>query len=93
MSHQLSFNSQQLEITSEENILECLDRHNIDLDVKCGGFGQCGDCVVKVESGKEHISPMTLKETQLLGNVFFMTKERLACQCKVTGNVTIIQSD
>ena len=87
MSYQLTYNSHTVDIKEDEDILTCLDRHNISPDVNCGGFGQCGDCVVKIQSGKENLTKMTLKETHLLGNVFFMTKERLGCQCKVTGDV------
>jgi uncharacterized 2Fe-2S/4Fe-4S cluster protein (DUF4445 family) len=35
----------------------------------------------------EHIGPMTTLETGKLGNVFFITKERLSCQTAVQGDV------
>lgn len=56
--------------------------------MNCGGYGQCGTCVVAVESGEENLSPRTQVEERKLrkwpGNC------RLACQTKVNGPVTIV---
>jgi len=62
---------------------------NVMVASTCGGVGSCGLCKVKVTAGAEHLSPMTPLETGKLGNVFFITKERLACQTKCAGDVTV----
>ena len=54
----------------------------------CGGVASCGLCKVKVIAGAEHLSPVNEAEIGKLGNVFFITKERLSCQALVQGDVT-----
>ncbi|MGK0367773.1 MAG: ferredoxin [Thermoproteota archaeon] len=75
---------------SHENLLQCLQEVRPDKPIikhSCGGFGVCGDCKFKVHSGADLLSPMSIAEKKLLGNVFFITKERLACQCSPTGDI------
>jgi hypothetical protein len=36
-----------------------------------------------------NLSPQTFEELRLLGNVFHITKERLSCQTKLLGDVTL----
>jgi hypothetical protein len=55
----------------------------------CGGMASCGDCVVKIVSGEQFASSPTFAELKLLGNVFHITKERLSCQVKCQGDVTL----
>ena len=55
----------------------------------CGGHASCSDCVIKVRSGESNLTEPTFEEINLLGNVFHITKERLSCQTKVLGDVTI----
>ncbi|MCY4524226.1 MAG: 2Fe-2S iron-sulfur cluster-binding protein, partial [Halobacteriovoraceae bacterium] len=55
----------------------------------CGGHASCSECVVKVVKGEENINSPTPEENRLLGSVFHITKERLSCQTKVSGNVTL----
>lgn len=51
--------------------------------------GVCGTCLVKIESGKENLNPMEEKEDQTLEMMCMKDGEhRLACQCKVNGDVT-----
>jgi ferredoxin len=52
--------------------------------------GMCGTCIIKVTEGKENISPIEEKEKNTL-NVMGMDdgEHRLACQCKIKGDVTI----
>jgi len=52
--------------------------------------GMCGTCIVKVAEGKENLSEMSEKEKETLGVMGMDDGEhRLACQCKINGNVTI----
>jgi ferredoxin len=56
--------------------------------MNCGGYGQCGTCLVAIAEGYENLSPRTVVEEQKLkrkpGNF------RLACQTLVNGDVTVI---
>ncbi|MBA2539764.1 MAG: (2Fe-2S)-binding protein [Deltaproteobacteria bacterium] len=59
------------------------------IDTACVGKGTCGLCRVKIVAGAEHLNPFTDEERKHLGNVYHITKVRLACRCKLTGDVTI----
>lgn len=78
-----------VEIDSETSILDCLRDEGVYIKSGCGGHASCTDCVIKVVEGEGHLNNPTFDETQLLGNVFYITKERLACQTQCHGAVTI----
>jgi ferredoxin len=59
------------------------------IDTACVGKGTCGLCRVKIVSGAEHLNPFTDEERKHLGNVYHLTKVRLACRCRISGDVTI----
>jgi len=73
----------------ERSLLEQLKFNNYYIKSSCGGHASCTDCVIKVTDGKENLNEPTKEELKLLGNVFHITKERLACQCFVKGEITI----
>ena len=54
----------------------------------CGGYGQCGTCIVEVDEGMENLSPRTLVETRKLKKK--PQNYRLACQTLVNGPVSIV---
>lgn len=55
--------------------------------MNCGGYGQCGTCVVEVVDGEEHLSPRTEVESRKLKRK--PDTYRLACQTLVNGSVSI----
>lgn len=58
------------------------------IDTACVGKGTCGLCRVKILAGAEHLNPFTDDERKHLGNVYHLTKVRLSCRTRVTGDVT-----
>lgn len=78
-----------LEVNSTEPLLVQLTKANKKIKSSCGGHATCGDCVLTVKSGEDNLSLMTFEELRLLGNVFHITKERLSCQTKITGDVVV----
>ena len=58
------------------------------IDTACVGKGTCGLCRVKIVAGAEHLPAFTDEERKHLGNVYHITKVRLACRCTVSGDVT-----
>ncbi len=60
---------------------------------QCGGKCACALCRVTVVAGADLVSPMTWEEEGHLGNVFWITKERLSCQLRVFGDVTVEIAD
>jgi ferredoxin len=55
--------------------------------MNCGGYGQCGTCIVEVEAGMENLSPKTDVEKRKLRKK--PDSYRLACQTLVNGPVTV----
>ena len=55
--------------------------------MNCGGYGQCGTCIVEVVDGIENLSPRTDAEKRILKKK--PDSYRLACQTMVNGPVTI----
>jgi len=59
----------------------------VEIASTCGGVASCGLCRVRIASGEANLEPLTPGEFALLGNVFFVTRERLACQARARGEV------
>ena len=53
----------------------------------CGGYGQCGTCVVEIVEGIENVSPRTKVEERKLRKR--PENCRLACQTMVNGPITV----
>lgn len=78
-----------IELNSEDTLLNQLKKAGKKIKSSCGGCATCSDCMIIVKSGEMNLTPQTFEELRLLGNVFHITKERLSCQTKVTGDVTL----
>ncbi|NJL42644.1 MAG: (2Fe-2S)-binding protein [Pseudanabaena sp. RU_4_16] len=53
----------------------------------CGGYGQCGTCIVEITEGIENLSPRTDFESKKLKRK--PDNYRLACQTMVNGDVSV----
>jgi ferredoxin len=78
-----------IEVDGERSLFEQLKKAGKKIKSSCGGCATCGDCVIVIKSGEMNLNPQPFEETRLLGNVFHITKERLSCQTKVHGDITI----
>lgn len=78
-----------VELQGEDTLLNELKKAGKKIKNSCGGCATCTDCMVVVKSGEINLAPQTFEELRLLGNVFHITKERLSCQTKVLGDVTL----
>ncbi|WP_009632365.1 2Fe-2S iron-sulfur cluster-binding protein [Synechocystis sp. PCC 7509] len=56
--------------------------------MNCGGYGQCGTCIVDIAEGLENLSPKTDFENRKLKKK--PSTYRLACQALVNGPVSVI---
>jgi ferredoxin len=56
--------------------------------MNCGGYGQCGTCVVEITEGMENLSPRTEVENRKLKKR--SENCRLACQALVYGPVSVV---
>ncbi|BAY79532.1 MAG: 2Fe-2S iron-sulfur cluster-binding protein [Nostoc sp. ChiSLP01] len=53
----------------------------------CGGYGQCGTCIVEIVEGQQNLSPRTDVENRKLKKK--PENYRLACQTLVNGPVSV----
>ncbi|MBE9166819.1 (2Fe-2S)-binding protein [Pleurocapsales cyanobacterium LEGE 06147] len=53
----------------------------------CGGYGQCGTCIVEIVEGMENLSPKTPFEERKLKRK--PDNYRLACQTLVNGPISV----
>ncbi|OLP16446.1 iron ABC transporter substrate-binding protein [Leptolyngbya sp. 'hensonii'] len=55
--------------------------------MNCGGYGQCGTCIVEIVEGMENLSPRTDVENRKLKKK--PDTYRLACQTLVNGPISV----
>ena len=82
-----------VEVNEDQSIFDQFKEQNIHINSTCGGCASCSKCIIKVVDGEDFMNEIPFEEKQLLGNVFHLTKERLACQLRVSGNLTLDLSD
>jgi ferredoxin len=76
-------------IREGESLFDAGAKVTAGIDTACVGKGTCGLCRVKIVAGAEHCNAFTDEERKHLGNVYHLTRVRLACRTKPTGDVTI----
>ncbi|NES81158.1 MAG: (2Fe-2S)-binding protein [Moorea sp. SIO2B7] len=75
------------------NLREKALQNNVDIYTfkgkltNCGGYGQCGTCIVEIVEGMENLSPRTDFEQRKLKRK--PQSYRLACQTLVNGAVIV----
>lgn len=91
MSHKLTLwpSGEVLDVNATEPLMQQLKKAGKAIKSSCGGCATCSDCVIIVKSGEGNLTPPTFEELRLLGNVFHITKERLSCQTRLTGDATV----
>jgi len=73
--------------TTDTNLLTLAREDNILISTGCYGGGTCAQCAFTVEKGAENLSAPTEQESGTLQNLGLDDGRRLACQCKVSGNI------
>ncbi len=61
----------------------------VAIETACVGKGTCGLCRVKILAGADALSPYTEEEERHLGNLYHLTRVRLSCRTRVSGEVTV----
>jgi len=80
-----------VEMPEGTTLFEAGARISAGIDTACVGKGTCGLCRVKIVAGAEHLTPYSDEERKHLGNVYHITKVRLACRARLTGGDVAIQ--
>jgi ferredoxin len=80
-----------VDVPAGTTLFEAGARLSVGIDTACVGKGTCGLCRVKVIAGAEHLTPYSDEERRHLGNVYHLTRVRLACRTQLTGGDVAIQ--
>lgn len=78
----------EIPIERELSILAAAAKAAQPLNHTCGGHARCGTCLVTVEEGAEHLSPIGATEARILKVLKAQPGQRLGCQAWATGDVT-----
>jgi uncharacterized 2Fe-2S/4Fe-4S cluster protein (DUF4445 family) len=78
-----------VECEEGESVFEVGRRAGVEISTACVGKATCGLCRVKILAGEAALSPFNAAEKKHLGNVYFITKTRLSCQSRVSGDVVV----
>ena len=73
-----------------KTLLRHFQDHGVDWMHGCGGKGRCTTCKAIVRHGGENLGPLTPAEERYLREGALIHGERLACQAKVNGDVTVL---
>ncbi|MCJ7687096.1 MAG: 2Fe-2S iron-sulfur cluster-binding protein, partial [Desulfobacteraceae bacterium] len=73
----------------DSTILEAIHKAKINHIHVCGGNARCTTCRVYIMNGLSNCLPRNVKEKQLAEKLGFPQDIRLACQTKISGNITI----
>lgn len=77
------------EAADGESVFDIGRRAGVVIETACVGKATCGLCRVKIVSGAEHLTPYNEAEHRHLGNVYHLTRVRLSCQARISGDVTV----
>jgi 2Fe-2S ferredoxin len=75
-----------VEAEHDEPIEQVCDRELLGVPFGCKN-AQCGTCVIRIKKGKENLNAMGEQEREVLEMLGSVDDCRLACQCKVKGDI------
>lgn len=81
--------SNTFEIRSGEQLLTAAWRAGVGIKSVCGGRGKCGSCRIEVNAAATALNPINDVEREWLSGDAEGHRHRLACQCEVSGDISI----
>ena len=81
-----------LDVKKGYALIDMCEDHDTSILFGCRD-GACGACMVRVKEGAENLSKMEESEQDFLETMAAEDDERLACQCKVYGDVKLEVSE
>ena len=81
--------NQTIYASPDSTVLEAMLKANINHTHVCGGNARCSTCRIYIMDGLSNCLPRNEKEKRLAENLGFPQSIRLACQTKITGNISI----
>ena len=94
MAHTVTIKTDKTTIDGKDGyaMIDMCEDHDTSILFGCRD-GACGACMIRVVEGEKNLSPMLDNEKDFLETMAAAPNERLACQCKVFGNVVIEVSE
>lgn len=77
-----------IDIKHGETIMKACGEEGTSIAFGCRQ-GRCGTCLTTIVKGKENLSPPDLNEQLTLQAIEAKPEQRLSCQTKVLGDVTV----
>ena len=74
-----------------ETVFEVGRRAGVAIETACVGKATCGLCRVRVVEGEAHLNAPGPHDERHLGNVYYLTKVRLACQAVIEGGSVTVE--
>ena len=71
-------------------LLQHVQQSGLDWMHACGGKGRCTTCKAIILEGQENLETKTTAELRYEGLGLLANHERLACQVKVNGDITVL---
>jgi ferredoxin len=78
----------EVSLEREASLLAAAAKGEVGLNHRCGGHARCGTCVVTVEEGAAHLTPMGAAEARVLKVLKAGPDQRLGCQAWAQGDVS-----
>ena len=78
-----------IECRPADTVLSAALRAGVPFAHACGGHSSCSTCRIIVVHGHGHCAERTPKESTIAERLAFPPEFRLACQTKITGDVTV----
>ena len=87
----ISFSKNRASITvaNDVNLMKSLLDNGVPVASSCSGEGVCAKCRVKIILGKDNLSTPNLVEADLVEIHDLNSNERISCQTRITGDITI----
>jgi ferredoxin, 2Fe-2S len=73
-----------------KTLLQHVQQNGLDWMHACGGKGRCTTCKAIIVQGAENTEPKTQAELRYEALGLLADHERLSCQVKITGNLTVL---
>jgi len=78
-----------VDASPQQTVLEAAVAGGVSLPHQCNGTGRCSTCRVWVLDGEEHLSARTQVEAPVAERLGLDSRVRLACQTRVSGDITV----
>lgn len=82
--------SKEVKCEKGDKLIDIANKEDLTIPFGCTD-GLCGTCIVTVKEGKENLTEKTEQEKETLELFEAEKDQRLACQCKILGNVELDQ--